>query len=303
MKNDASELQDRITRHGKPKRIAIEACCGAADLAEELVTKRDFAVELAHPGYVNRMKRSPDKHDLGDAHLLADLTRVNYLPKVWLAPKEIRELRHLVRHRATLVRQRTDTKLRIRGMLRENRLKCPNANAWTKRWYQWLQEEAALSASDRWVLDQLLAQLVFLEGQMGAVLARIELAVTDDPLVAKLMSLSGVGLITAVTIRAEVGRFDRFDTGKQLARFCGVTPRNASSGSRQADAGLIKAGNPELRHALIQLAHRLINRDRVRWGQLAERMLQRGKKKNIVVAAIANRWVRWLHHEIQRPAA
>ena len=138
---------------------------------------------------------------------------------------------------------------------------------------------------------------------MGAVLARIELAVVDDRLVAKLMTLSGVGLITAVTIRAEVGRFDRFDTGKQLARFCGVSPRNASSGCRQADAGLIKAGNPELRHALIQLAHRLINYDRVRWGQLARQMLQRGKKKNIVAAAIANRWVRWLFHEIQRPAA
>lgn len=303
VKNDVNVIQDLIMRHGKPKRIAIEACCGSADLAEELVTMRNHTVELAHPGYVNRMKRSPDKHDLGDAHLLADLTRVNYLPKVWLAPKEIRELRHLVRHRVNLVRQRTDTKLRIRGLLRENRLKCPDANAWTKRWYHWLQEEAALSASDRWVLDQLLAQIAFLEGQIGAVLARIELAVADDPLVAKLLTLFGVGLITAVTIRAEVGRFDRFDTGKQLARFCGVTPRNASSGSRQADAGLIKAGNPELRHALIQLAHRLINHDRVRWGKLAAQMLRRGKKKNIVAAAIANRWVRWLHHEIQRPAA
>jgi transposase len=61
-----------------------------------------------------------------------------------------------------------------------------------------------------------------------------------DAVVAKLMSLAGVGLVTAVTLRAEVGRFERFDTGKQLARFCGVTPRNASSGQRQADAGLIQ---------------------------------------------------------------
>ena len=52
-----------------------------------------------HPGYVARMKRSPDKSDLSDAHLLADLTRVNYLPKVWLVPQAIRVLRRLMRHR------------------------------------------------------------------------------------------------------------------------------------------------------------------------------------------------------------
>lgn len=301
VKNDTSVIEGRIMRHGKPRRIAIEACCGAADLAEELATQRGLPVQLAHPGYVNRMKRSPDKHDLGDALLLADLTRVNYLPQVWLAPREIRELRRLVRHRANLVRQRKDAKLRIRGLLRENRLKCQDASAWTKAWYQWLLEEATLSQSDRWVVQQLVELLIFLEGGIAAVMARIEMAVANDPLVAKLLTLFGVGLITAATVRAEVGRFDRFDTGKQLARFCGVTPRNASSGTKQADAGLIKAGNPELRQVLIQLAHRLTNRDSARWGKLAHSMLQRGKRKNIVVAAIANRWVRWLHHEMNRP--
>src|SRR5690606_20883241 len=102
------------------------------------------------------------------------------------------------------------------------------------------------------------------------------------------------------TLRAEVGRFDRFDYGKQLSRFCGVTPRNASSGARQADAGLIRAGNPALRHVLIELAHRLIRMRDQRWAKLAADLLQRGKPKNVVVAAVANRWVRWLHHELRR---
>ena len=298
--NDTAAIHRVMTRYGTPRRVAIEACCGASDLAEELATRRQLPMQLAHPGYVNRMKRSPDKTDLGDAQLLADLVRVNYLPRVWLAPKAMRELRRLVRHRANLVRQRKDTKLRIRSLLRENRLKCPHANVWTKAWYSWLQSEAELSGSDRWLADQLLQQLAFLEGQIHAALVRIEQATADDPVVAKLMTLFGVGLITAVTLRAEVGRFDRFDTGKQLARFCGMTPRNASSGARQADAGLIKAGNPELRTVLIELAHRLIRWDHGQWGQLACGMLDRGKPKNVVVAAVANRWVRWLFHELQR---
>lgn len=299
--NEAEQIERSIRRFGVPQRVAIEACCGAADLAEELVTDRNLTVQLAHPGYVSRMKRSPDKTDLGDAQLLADLVRVNYLPGVWLAPKAIRELRRLVRHRANLVRQRKDVKLRIRGLLRENRLKCTTANPWTIAWGQWLREVAPLSESDRWVCEQLLDQLEYLQSRIHQAVSRIKSAVADDALVAKLLTLQGVGLITAVTIRAEVGRFDRFDKGKQLARFCGVTPRNASSGSRQADAGLIKAGNPQLRQVLIELAHRLISRGPARWRNLAQTMLKRGKPKNIVVAAVANRWVRWLYHEIQKP--
>ena len=79
--NDVAAIERVATRHGQPRRMAIEACCGAADLAERLSVERNLPVQLAHPGYVNRLKRSPDKTDLGDAQLLADLVRVNYLPK------------------------------------------------------------------------------------------------------------------------------------------------------------------------------------------------------------------------------
>lgn len=52
-----------------------------ADLAQELVDRAGWRVELAHPGYVERMKRSPDKSDYSDSRMLADLTRVGYLPR------------------------------------------------------------------------------------------------------------------------------------------------------------------------------------------------------------------------------
>src|SRR5207244_8369659 len=65
------------------------------------------------PGYVQRMKQNPDKTDCQDAQLLADLERVGYLPRVWLAPRYIRELRHVVRYRLQLTEQRRATKLRL----------------------------------------------------------------------------------------------------------------------------------------------------------------------------------------------
>jgi hypothetical protein len=54
-----------------------------------------------------------------------------------------------------------------------------------------------------------------------------------------------------------------------------------------------------LRTVLIELAHRLL-RAPGRWSDLARGMLLRGKPKNVVVAAVANRYVRWLHHELRR---
>ena len=76
---------------------AIESCCGAANLADELIG-RGWSVHLAHAGYVSRMKQSRDKTDFSDARMLADLQRVGYLPRVWLAPEEVRELRRLVHY-------------------------------------------------------------------------------------------------------------------------------------------------------------------------------------------------------------
>src|SRR5688572_29596937 len=103
---------------------AIETCCGASNLAEQL-RKYEWDVQLAHAGVCSKMKQNPDKTDFSDAHLLADLCRVGYLPRVWLPPKHIRDLRRLGRYRQQLVDQRRDVKLRIRALLREERIEAP----------------------------------------------------------------------------------------------------------------------------------------------------------------------------------
>lgn len=300
VRNDVVAISRVVWRLGRPAAVAIEACCGASDLAEELHKKAGWSVSLAHPGFVARMKQNPDKTDYGDARLLADLLRVGYLPKVWLAPEEIRRLRRLVRYRGQLVDRRRNVKLRIRALLRENRLRCPwDVSAWTLRWLRWLARTEELCADDRWLMDQHLEELAGLDGRVEEVEARLTERAGGDAVIKKLMSFHGIGLITAVTMRAEIGRFDRFQSGKQLARFCGLCPRNASSGERQADAGLIRAGNPQLRTVLIQLGQRAAYRQDGRWASLVYRLLNRGKPKNVVVAAVANRYMRWLYHQMQ----
>ncbi len=300
VKNRVNAVTGLIQRFGQPAGVAIEACCGAADLAEKIHSKAEWSVSLAHPGFVSRMKQNPDKTDFGDAQLLADLLRVGYLPKVWLAPEEIRTLRRMVRFRGQLVDQRRNTKLRIRALLRENRLRCPlDANAWTLAWLAWAAATEELRPDDRWLMNQHLEDLTRLNDRVREADAQLKRRADGDAMIQKLMTFSGVGLVTAVMMRAEIGRFDRFRSGKQLARFCGLSPRNASSGERQADAGLIRAGNPALRNVLIQLGQRLTYRCTGRWSDLVKRMLKAGKPKNVVVAAVANRYMRWLYHQMQ----
>jgi transposase len=303
--NDWQAIGGIVGRYGNTVQAAIESCTGAANLAEELVQKAGWSVDLAHPGFVARMKQNPDKTDFQDAHLLADLERVGYLPRVWLAPEAVRELRRLVRYRQQLAERRRDTKLRVRASLREQRLKPPGGiNPWTRAWRKWLEQEAALSVQGRWVVSRHLLALDRVGEDLQEVEERLTALAADDPDVARLLAQPGIGPVTAWTLRAEIGRFDRFRSGKQLARFCGLSPKNASSGQRQADAGLIRAANPQLRAVLIEAGHRLARLD-PRWRVLGQRLRQAGKPGSVVAAAVANRWVRWLFHQMQeaKPAA
>jgi transposase len=209
-------------------------------------------------------------------------------------------LRRLVRYRQGLASEKKAINLRILALLREERI--PNGSgrtAWTKAWFAWLTT-VRLGEQSRWVLEQELQRLARTTQEIEGVELRMEQATRNDPIIAKLREEPGLGVVTAVTLRAVIGRFDRFRSGKQLARYCGVTPRNASSGKRQADAGLIETGHDVLRPLLIQLAKRL-PRHEPRWRQLSDRLRIR-KSANVVSAAIANRWLRRLYHELKTTA-
>lgn len=295
--NNCSDIEDAVSNLEQADvYAAIEASTGASDLVDELVLHAGWSVDQAHPGYVSRIKQSPDKSDFSDAQLLADLERVGYLPRVWHPPTYIRELRRLVRFRQHLAGQRRSIKLRIRSLLRDHRITDPGVcGAWTKRWLKWLASTDTLEGISRWIMDEQLEHLELLECKIAKVEKELVQFCSRDRLVEKLLEQPGVGFITAVTMRAEIGRFDRFRSGKQLSRFCGLSPRNESSGKKQSTSGVIKAGNPELRRVLTQLAQRLIRYDR-RWGKLAARMHNSGKKTCVIVSAIANRWMRRQFH-------
>jgi transposase len=208
-----------------------------------------------------------------------------------------------VHYRQVLVQEQRATKLRIRALLRDNRCSPPSGiNPWTKKWYAWLTHTANLSTQSRYLIEKHLQEVQRVKQECLEVEKRMREVTAKDAIVARLLEQAGIGYVTAWTLRAEVGRFDRFRSGKQVARFCGLSPRNASSGQRQADAGLIRAADPQLRATLIQTAHSLA-RYNPRWRAFKERLRARGKPGSVAAAAVGNRWIRWLYHQMKSIAA
>jgi transposase len=302
--NDCDHLARLVNPLGEVQRVGIEACCGAADLGQQLVERHGWNVSLGHPAYIARMKSSPDKSDYSDGQLIADLTRVGYLPRVWLTPAYIRALRQLVQHRQRLVDSARAIKLRVGAVLREGRVKIPaeRGGRWSKAWLASVRDNDRLCDASRWIVNDLLDDLLYVRGKIAAAAAKLRQATAGDRVIEKLRQQNGIGEVTAWVLRACVGEFARFKTAKQLARYCGMTPRNASSGAKVADAGLIGECNKLLRATIVQAAHRLI-RTVGRWRALAQSLARRGKPPCVIVAAVGNRWVRTLHHAMKHQAA
>lgn len=284
---------------GCVQRVAVEACSGAADFGDHLSRHTGWRVSLSNTSIVSRMRSVVDKTDRTDARVLADLCRTNYLPEVWLAPEPIRELRTLVRRRHQLTDGLRETKQRIKALLREKRLVPPPETGarWTKRYRRWL-ETLEVSLTTRMVINDLLGSLDAESAQRARLDEALKLIGAGDRLIQKLLGIKGVGIVTACTLRAVVGRFDRFRNAKQFARYCGLTPRNASSGERTADSGLVRAADPGLKSMLVQVAHRVARFEK-KWSQMLDGLVERGKPKCVAIVAVANRWARCTWHEMK----
>ncbi len=279
--------------------VAAEACNGSASFLDELHQKTGWKVKLCHPGYAQRMRNNPDKTDKADSELIADLTRIGYLPEVWLAPSELRDLRSLVRYRALQMSEARAMKVRIRALLRNNRIVVPEeVSLWTKAGALWLKTTVGLSPHNQWVLSRYVVALYGCLEEVKAATKRMRDFAAGDVFCKKLLEQRGIGIITAVVMRAEIGTFSRFKTGKQLARFCGVSPCNRSSGEMVNDCGLIRAGNPILKATIAQGVWVLVRHDEY-WKAFMAQLVARGKPKGVAAAAVANRWIRKLFHTVK----
>jgi transposase len=263
--------------------VAFEAAYGWGWLVE-LLEELELEPHLVHPSRCKAIAAARLKNDKVDAATLAQLLRADLLPEAWIAPQQIRDLRALLRHRASLVRLSTACKNRVHAVLADRGIG-EDRGLWTGPGRAWLAAlelpptPRAIIEDCCGLLDALAAPIARLERQIGA-LAK------PDPRVQALMGLPGVGRLTAMTLVAEVGDIGRFPSARKLCAWAGLTPQVRNSDRKVRHGHITKQGSPWVR-GILQEAAQTAKRHPMfagAYGQLAHR---RGKQ--IATVAIARR--------------
>jgi transposase len=260
---------------------------------------------------VEQRKHKNDDHDAVDvleklrAHILAG----NRLPTVWVPDRQTRDDRELIRARLELADKVSALKSQIQMLLKRHGVEKPAGlgSGWTVGYRQWLEALAAsegLGWGSRHGLSSLLRQLNFIDSE----LERMEKPVVElagdprhQPIIEELTKECGVGVLTAMVFRTEIGHAGRFSRGRQVGKFAGLTPTSYESGQQNDRKGHIsRQGPPRLRKMVCQASWvriRHAEQDRQVYRQLVSR---NPKKKKIAVVAVMRRLTVRLWHRMRK---
>jgi transposase len=184
---------------------------------------------------VEQRKHKNDDRDADDVlekirgHVLAG----NRLPSVWVPDRQTRDDRELIRARLELTDKQTQIKAQIRMLIKRHGLEKPSGlgAGWTAAYRRWLQalteSEGMLGWSTRQALESLLRQLQFLEAEIDRIQKPVEQLANEPrhkPILEELQQEAGVGLLTAMVYRTEIGQAGRFRRSRQVGKFVGLTP-------------------------------------------------------------------------------
>jgi transposase len=241
-------------------------------------------VVLANPLQTKAIAHGRIKSDKVDARVLAHLVRADLIPECYVPPKEMREIRSLVRHRLSIVKLRSMTKNKIHALVDRNGLKHDFSDLFGKSGMQWLKSPE-LSSLDRLMLDNHLTHLESLNTQVERVDAEIAARAASDGDVRLLLSLTGVSVYTALLIKSEIGTIDRFPSYKKLISWAGLAPSLHQSGNVEYHGNITRQGSRMLRWIMVESA-RVASVHDPRLGVFYERVkARRGDQKAVVALA------------------
>lgn len=266
------------------------------DLLKEHVAR----VELAHAKELRAISAAAVKTDKVDARTLAHLARMNYLPIAYAAPSEIRDLRLEVRHRDSLVRQRTQAKNRIHVVLASYNLVSPTVDLFGVRGREYLEEvmqDQLRSAAVR-VIRRDLALIDHLSQQITEIEGSLQLSAQQEQQVKLLCTMPGIGRLGAITLLAEIGDMRRFNSSKALCNWAGLTPRVKSSDIHVRHGRISKQG-PALARATMTRAATVASRFSKRWYRVHEKISLRSGRKAAKVA-VARRLLTVVYYMLKR---
>ena len=217
---------------------------------------RDLHLRAARQG---RVVDAGNKSDPHDAEGLAHLSRTGWFKAVRIKQEATHLDRAQLKVREQLTRSHRAMVNQLRGLLKLFGLRLGKVTTPGKR----AERLAALFAQKpelKAVMLPLLESLEALEVQIRRSTRLLAASAAADPVAARLMTVPGVGPITALIFKSSIEDPNRFDRGEDAGAFAGLVPRRSQSGERDYKGRISKAGDPMLRSALYEAANTLLVR-------------------------------------------
>lgn len=275
-------------------RIGMEACSGSHFLGRAL-REQGHDVRLLPAQYVKPYVKT-NKSDYIDAEAIAEAVERPNMRFVPIKTEDQLDLQAAHRVRERWVMRRTAVVNQIRGLLLERGLTLPKG----RRHLEQAIPGILKNAESKWLeaflvlirqLNQELEQLSERIEEMDKV---IERTAADHEGCQRLMTIPGIGPVTATALVAAIGNGAAFRRGRDLAAWVGMVPREYSTGGRQKLLGISKRGNGYLRRLFVQGARTVMqhrNRQAISLGRWLDGLTARAHQ-NVAIVALANKLVR-----------
>lgn len=245
---DTDKVKSFFKRYAD-KPVAVESTLNWIPFYETLESV-GCNVSLSNPLQTKAIASARIKNDKVDSKVLADLLRTNLLPMAYIQPRDIRDLKELVRQRVSYVELRTKIKNKIHSVLFKTNTKHPFTNLYGKAGMQFLKD---LEVRDiyRQELNRYLNTLEALNLQIAEIEKDITATAKADYDCQLLMTIPGISYFSALVIKSEIGDISRFSNANKLCSYAGLIPSTYASADKIRHGRITKRGSKWLRKTLI----------------------------------------------------
>jgi len=255
----------------------------------ESLDNKNIKVVLANPMKTKAIASAKVKTDKVDARILAHLLRADLVAESYVPPKQIREIRALIRHRLSLMKMRTMVKNKVHSLTDKYGYRCEFSDMFGVSGLKWLKS-LEMGELDLLILENHLRHIEVINLQIDVADEAIKMRACEDEDVRLLMSLPGIDVRTALLLKSEIGPIERFEDYKKLVSWAGLAPRVHQSGDVLWNGGITRCGSGILRWAMVEAAWTAVRYDEKFCEFYGRVKARRGSQKAIV--AVANKMLK-----------
>jgi len=255
---DPAMILDALERWlGKIVRLGLETGSITPWLARELRARGLPVVVMDAGRAADALKARPVKTDRADARALAEMLQTGWYTEVFVKSEDSHRIKALLSARDQLVRNKRSFFGQIRGMPRPFGIRLGGRMGTSKF-------DAAARAAVRHddllylSVNALLEALAAIAAQIAALDKAVKRLSERSSACWRLMSVPGVGPITALAFEAAIEDPARFRRSRDVGAYLGLTPRRYQSGARDVTGAISKRGDAMARHRLYEAANRLL---------------------------------------------